>query len=193
MMGGGVGEPVRILLDACCLLNLYATGRIDAILRALPDRFAIADRVAAEALYIRRGGGGDDADERDPVDLGPLIAQGLIEVQQLESEEEAASFVGFAAQLDDGEAMTCAVALHRGGVVGTDDRKARRICGAQSPPLKIRTTPAMLKAWAESERIAGADLRQVLVDIRERARFAPGKQEPLQAWWEAAFREERLA
>lgn len=186
-MGGRVGEPVRVLLDACCLLNLYATGRIDVILRALPDRFAIADHVAAEALYIRRGGSGDDADEWEPVDLRPLIESGLLEVLRLETEEEAASFVGFAAQLDDGEAMTCALALHRGGAIGTDDRKARRICGTQSPPIEIRTTPALLKAWAEVERITGTELGRVLLRIRERARFAPGKHDSLQGWWDAAL------
>lgn len=186
-MGSEIGAPARILLDACCVLNLYATGQMDAILRALPEHFAIADRVASEALYIRRGGSGEDADERIPVDFGPLVEQGLLEVLRVETEEEAASFVDFAAQLDDGEAMTCALALHRGGVVGSDDRKARRVCGAQSPPLDTRSTPAMIKAWADSERIAGADLRRVLIDIRERARFAPGRHDPLLAWWDAAL------
>lgn len=186
-MDRGAGARDRILLDACRVLNLYATGRMGAILGALPERFAVADRVAAETLYVRRGGSGEDADERIPVDLRPLIEEGLLEVLRVETEEEAASFVSFAAQLDDGEAMTCALALHRGGVVGTDDRKARRVCSMQSPPLDTRTTTTVLKAWAESERIAGADLRQVLVLIRERARFVPGKHDPLQGWWEAAL------
>lgn len=185
---GGAGERERILLDACCVLNLYSTGQMEAILRALPWRCAVAERVASESLYIRRGGDGEDADEREPVDLSPLIAQGLIEVLPLETEEEAASFVGFAADLDDGEAMTCALALHRGGVVGTDDRKARRVCGMQEPSLEIQTTPAMLKAWGESGRIAKTELRQALLRIQERARFTPGKRDPLQVWWEAALR-----
>jgi predicted nucleic acid-binding protein len=187
-MGGEVGAPGQILLDACCVLNLYATGRMEAILRALPLPCAVAERVVAEALHVRRGGDGEDADERDPVDLAPLIAQGLIEVLRLETDEEAASFVGFAAQLDDGEAMTCALALHRDGVVGTDDRKARRVCGMQEPPLEIQTTPTMLKAWGESGQIASTELKQALFRIRERARFAPGKRDPLQVWWEAALR-----
>lgn len=54
----------QILLDACCLLNLYATRRLDEILVAVQGRFAAAERVAAEALYIRRGGDGEDADGR---------------------------------------------------------------------------------------------------------------------------------
>ena len=187
-MRGAIGARSHMLLDARCVLNLYATGRMDRILRALPWRIAVADRVVAEALYPRRGGDGADADERDPVDLGPLIARGLIEVLHLETEEEAASFVGFAAQLDDGEAMTCALALHRGGVVGTDDRKARRICGLRVPPLAIHSTPTMLKLWVATEQIADAELRRALVAIRERARFVPGRHEPLQAWWAAALR-----
>lgn len=177
----------RILLDTCCLLNLYATGRSDDILRALPPRFAVAERVADEAIYVRRGGGGDDADEKEPIALQPLIAAGLLEVLTLETEAESASFVTFAAELDDGEAMTCALALHRGWVVGTDDRKAQRVCGAGQPPLAVCTSPALLKAWAEVRQIAGAALRRVLLDVRERARFAPGKHDPLQAWWDVAL------
>lgn len=186
-MGGGVGAPGLILLDACCVLNLYATGQMAAILRALPWRFAVADRVATEALYIRRGGAGEDADERDPVDLGPLIARGLLEVLRLETEEEAATFVGFAAQLDDGEALTCALALHRGGMVGTDDRKAWRVCGGQAPPLEVYSTAALIEAWAEGQRIASGVLARVLTDIRERARFIPGRRDPLLSWWKASL------
>src|SRR5438552_17812391 len=96
-----------ILLDACCLLNLHATRRLEEILTAVQGRFAVAERVAAETLYTRRGGSGDDADEKDPVDMGSLVALGLLEVLPVETPDEAASYVGFAAELDDGEAMTC--------------------------------------------------------------------------------------
>src|SRR5712692_6705387 len=106
-----------ILLDACCLLNLHATRRLEEVLRTVRGRFAIVERVAAEALYTRRGGSGEDADEKDPIDFHPLVALGLLEVLCVETADEAASYIGFAAELDDGEAMTCALALHRGAEV----------------------------------------------------------------------------
>jgi hypothetical protein len=176
-----------ILLDACCLLNLYATRRLDEILVAVQGRFAVAERVAAEALYTRRGGAGDDADEKDPVDIGPLVACGLLEVLAVEAPDEAASHVTFAAELDDGEAMTCALALHRGAVVATDDRKALRLLAAQAPRIGVRSTAQLVKEWADGGGLSAAELRTVLTDIRQRARFAPGRHDPLHSWWEAAL------
>lgn len=177
-----------ILLDACCLLNLYATQRLDEILVALQGHFGVAERVAAEALYLRRGGSGEDADEKDPVDIGPLVASGSLAVHAVETPEEAASYVRFAAELDDGEAMTCALALHRRAVVATDDRKALRVLAAQAPQIGVRSTAQLLREWADYSNLAPTELRTVLTDVRQRARFAPGRHDPLHAWWEAALR-----
>lgn len=178
-----------VLLDACCLLNLYATRRLTEILQANPVRFAVAERAAAETLYVRRGGSGDDADEQDPVDLQSLVSDGLLQILHLETDNEAASFVQFAAELDDGEAMTCALAVHRGAAVATDDRKALKVLGARAPGVRVYTTAELIKSWAESEQVAESDLKRVLADVRERARFAPGKHDRLQAWWETIVRD----
>ena len=176
-----------ILLDACCLLNLHATGRLEEILATLQGRFAVAERVAAEALYTRRGGSGDDADETDSIDIHPLITLGLLEVLSVETPDEAACYVSFAAELDDGEAMTCALALHRGAIVATDDRKALRLLATQAPPIRTRSTAQLLKEWADGAQVSSAELRTILTDVRQRARFAPGRHDPLHAWWEATL------
>jgi hypothetical protein len=65
------------LLDACCILNLFAVGPVDEILQANSLRFGVARAVADETLFIRRGGSGEDANEREPVDLGQLVASPL--------------------------------------------------------------------------------------------------------------------
>jgi predicted nucleic acid-binding protein len=178
-----------VLLDACCLLNLHATRHVEEILQILPARFAVVEAVANETLYTRRGGGGADADEKDRVDLTLLTTAGLIEILHMES-AEATSYVTFAAHLDDGEAMTIALALHRGGVVATDDRKAIRIIQTLAPQVRIHTTAELLKAWADLVQLPPPALRTVLtvlMDVRQRARFAPGRHDPLQAWWLSAL------
>jgi hypothetical protein len=82
------------------------------ILEALSCQFGIARHVANEAMYV---GSSSDADEdREPVDLDPMIRAGLLTVLDLGSPAEFSGFVGFAAELDDGEAATCALAVHRG-------------------------------------------------------------------------------
>lgn len=189
-MGDVAEEPLPILLDACCLLNLAATGRMVAILRDHPGRFAVAERVVAETLYLRRGGKGDDAEEREAIDLTPLIAAGLLTVLRVDTRAEAASLIDFADQLDDGEAMTCALALHRGFVVGTDDRKARRLCDARTPSLATHITSMLLRAWVETMQVSDAELGPLLRAIRERARFVPGRNDPLLAWWDAVGRQD---
>lgn len=173
-----------ILLDACCVLNLYATRRIREILEAIPVRFAVAERAAAEALFVRRGGSGDDASEQDPVNLQPLVTGGLLEILHLETETEMASFVQFAAELDDGEAMTCALAVHRSATVATDDRKARKVLNARAPGVHIHSTAEIIKRWAEAKQVPEPSLKRVLADVLERARFTPSRHDPLQAWWE---------
>ncbi|MBI3977411.1 MAG: hypothetical protein HY331_04410 [Chloroflexi bacterium] len=175
------------MLDCCSLLNLFATGRIGEILRGVPARFAVAELVASEASYVRRGGGGPDAGQREAIDLQPLIAAGLLDVWRTEAESEFVSFVNFAALVDDGEAMTCALALHRDAVVVTDDRKARKLVLARAPQLTVLTTSQLLKVWADAVQVDGTVLKSALIDIQERARFTPGKQDPLLAWWQAVL------
>ena len=183
------GQP-GIILDACCLLNLYASRQIEVILRAIPVRFAAAEAAAAEALYVRRGGGAQDANKREHVDLQSLIRTGLLDILSLETEVEKASFIRFAAELDDGEAMTCALAVHREADVATDDRKAIRVLNSVATAVRVHTTVNLLKRWAEIEQPAEAMLKRALTDVRERANFVPGRHEPLLPWWKDVLNEQ---
>jgi hypothetical protein len=180
----GEGDPPsRILLDACTLLNLYATGCMDDILRAVRHRFGVAAVVTREALWVLRGGGGDDAGEREPVVLEPFVAAGLIEVLELHTEDEFATFVAFATLIDDGEAATVFLAIHRGGAVATDDRKAIREMRVHAPGVDVWTTSQLVRTWADDVDAPPARVRAVLQAVRLRARFQPNRQDPLSAWW----------
>ena len=177
-----------VLLDSCSLLNLYASRRMAEILQVLPVSCAISDIVIAEAAYVLRGGDGEDAAERESVDLQPFIAFGRIEVWRLETEIEFISFVALAAEIDDGEAATCALSLHRTGAVVTHDRKTHRVMARSAPQILVVTTSQLLKYWADETNAETAVLGTMLQDIQARARFVPGKQDPLLGWWEAALR-----
>ena len=67
-----VGPDAVILLDACSLINLYATRRIVEILNSVSMQCVVSDIVLRESLYVRRGSTGEEADERDPIELRPL-------------------------------------------------------------------------------------------------------------------------
>lgn len=170
-----IAYPLELtLLDASCLLNLYATGRLRDIALALPYRLGVAEYVRQrEAIYVWRRGSTGIEDERVPVDLDPLVDEGAIQVVRPERPEEEATFVDFAAVVDDGEAVTIALALHRGCSVATDDRKARRILAERAPSVPLFSTLELLKAWAERASVSNDELRQAMLAIRSDASYIP--------------------
>jgi hypothetical protein len=184
-----VQQPARslLLLDACCLLNIFATGHVAEILETLNWRFAIAIAVAREAMWIYRGGEGEDARERDPVNTQPLVDAGLLEVLGPEVDTEVQSFVALAAVLDDGEAMTAALAIHRQAAVATDDRKAIREIRSRAPSILLLSTATLLHTWAQDAGLDKSTLQEALGNVRSRARFLPSPQDPLRAWWDSVF------
>ena len=173
-----------LLIDANCLLNLYATGRQREIASVLPYQFWVADYVAkCEVLYILRPGATKAGDEKERVDLSSLVNEGLIQLMHLEGPAEEASFVELAADLDEGEAITGALALHRGCAVATDDRKARRVLGQLNPPITLVSTLELLKMWAETVLVPNGELSLVMTRVQSSASYIPGVNDPLYNWW----------
>ena len=169
-------------MDASCLLNLYATGRVADIAAALPWRLAAVDYVLErEALYIRATAGSEEPGATVPVDLSPLIEAGLLLVVRLEGLGEQAHFVELAADLDDGEAMTGAMAINRGFAVAIDDRKARRVLGEKAPELRLLSTLELLHLW--SATVPAQEVTRALEAMRYGARYVPGNRDPLYGWW----------
>ncbi|MBI4311322.1 MAG: hypothetical protein HY681_06015 [Chloroflexi bacterium] len=177
--------PPLLFLDAGPLLNLYATGRIRDIVLAWPSRVGVADYVLEEeALYIWGPGREPAQEDRQPVDLSPLVAEGVIAVYRLETVEERATFVDLAAFMDDGEAVTAALAAHREAAVATDDRKARRAIRERVPDVPLVSTLELLKQWADSlEPPTPDELRTAMLAMQSGATFTPGERDPLYAWW----------
>jgi predicted nucleic acid-binding protein len=180
-MGDSPEPPDVTLLDACAVISLYATRRMDAILAAVPTDVGVVDLVRTEAHYVLRGGPGEDAREREPVDLEPLIVSGDLRVVA-PTESEIAAFVDLTLVLDDGEAMTAAVAIERGWVVVTDDRKAERILSGR---VQTRSTLDLVKAWADQTTVDAGTLHATLSDLRERGSYLPRRAHPLRGWWDA--------
>lgn len=175
------------VFDACSLLNLIASRRFVDIAGGTQAQFVVSEQASREVQYLRRGGNGDDADERDTIDLIVLEGQGLLSVARLEAPAELATFVDFAREMDDGEAAACSIAVHRSGVLVTDDRKARRVFSQSfRPALPLLTTAQVIKEWADHASVEAAQLARLLLDVEKRARFRPNQSDPLRAWWNSA-------
>lgn len=103
-----------------------------------------------------------------------------------EPEEEAESFVNYATILDDGESATCAIAVHRGWAIATDDKAAISFFQQAAPYLQVLSTLEIIKHWSEETDLDSSALRDVLNAIRVKGRYLPPKSHPLRSWWEAA-------
>src|SRR5436309_3500170 len=109
------------MLDACVVINLYATHRFAELLSGLPYQFGVAAEVAAEALYVRQPDPATGDLIRVPIDLAPHAASGLLQVLPVTSAAEKALFLQLVARLDDGEAASLALAMSRGFILATDE------------------------------------------------------------------------
>jgi len=173
-----ISQPVAI--DASTLLNLFATGDIESILRSMPAQKFVCSVAANEVLYLRH----EEADHApELISIDPLIEQGVLTLARPESAEEEALFVQFAAKIDDGEAMTLALCVSRGYALATDDRKARRIAASIAEPIPVLATSELLFHWVQSNTISQDRIREVLGAVELRARFRPWPEYPLRDWW----------
>jgi predicted nucleic acid-binding protein len=174
-------SPSPVLLDACVVLSLYASRRMEEILRPNEGPFLVAEAVLHEALYVHVNVGG--VREKEPVELEPLLTAGVLAVVEPESEDELLTLFDLALQLDDGEAMSGAIALHRGYRIATDDGKMIRLLGQR---LTIVGTLDLVRAWVDAEAVPPQSVREVLISIAERG-YIPSRTHPHRPWWEQMF------
>ncbi len=186
-MAREAAERTLLFLDACCLINLLATNRMEEILACLPFRFATSRFVATrEVLAIAH-----DTDEEPPLEREVIPAAVLENLESLTlldlaTEQELAGFVRFASVLDEGEASVCALALAHGGGVATDDRKALTFMNREEPQVLTVQTPELLYAWAHLSGAPPSEVARVLRSIERKARFRPRRGVPRFEWWVAA-------
>jgi predicted nucleic acid-binding protein len=166
-----------LLLDTCVVLSLYASQHIEEILQANQGPFLIAEAVRREALYIHVVV--DGIREREPISLEPLIESGILAVVEPESEDELQSLIDYSLKLDEGEAMTCALALHRGYRIATDERKTINLIGHQ---VDIVGTLDLVQAWETTAAVAHAVMQEVLAAIEDRG-YVPGATHRHYEWW----------
>jgi predicted nucleic acid-binding protein len=169
-----------VLLDTCVLLNLLATGEIESILSALNKRWLVCAAVEKESLYLRTE---DPNNPLEPVSLAPLLSAKLLEICDIENADEAQLYVNYSVRLDDGEAMSVALAVARGYRLATDERKARRIFSESGAPRHLSSTSQIIKEWTEIEKISRERAKSVLLAIIQKARFLPSASDENFQWW----------
>jgi len=173
----------HIVLDACCILNFFASGHLIKIIQSMPARVVVSEVVKErELLTLHRL---VNESNEDINQFESAIEKGLLTVTDFSSESEEETFVNYVFELgDDGESATCAIAVHRGWAIATDDKKAITFFQKEAPHLQILSTLAIVKNWSEVENVPRETLRSALKAIKTRGRYIPHRNHPLRPWWE---------
>lgn len=187
-MPGRLREGSLLLLDACCLLNLLATDRMEDILDRLPYEFATSRLVLnREVLTLARTGSPEAPLVREVISPERLERSASLTVLDLATEAEMNELVRLTAEMDDGEASVCALAVSRGGAVATDDRKALRVLDRRFPQIPTIQTPELLREWAHLAQVPHGEIVSILRAVQRRARFFPRRGAPRFEWWNSFF------
>lgn len=175
-----------LAIDACNLVNLYASGRLEEILLTIPVPVFITSKVCdEEAKYIWGGPDDDVKSQIELVQLQPYIERSLLQRVELITELEQSAWVYFASYgLRDGEATTGAIAYSRGWAIGTDEHKARSIFARNVPHLQLLTTQELVKFWVDETDPPIGDVQLVLRNIELRGNYTVTSRNILYDWWQ---------
>lgn len=180
-------ERSTVILDACVLINLFASGEFDGITDSENRDFVVCSKVREESMFLRPEDAGIAVLE--PITLDEHVDSGRLTILVIEGEEEETLYVNYAVTLDDGEAMSLALAEARGLVLATDERKARRLFldtfGASE---RLLSTAELLRDWADSQAVSRERLKSALHRIMNRARYTPNRSDSNFLWWLNASR-----
>jgi len=85
-----------VILDACCIINLYASGHMQSILESIPKPVVISAYVHdMEAHRIYTGPDEDVMRETELINLQPFVDSKLLQVVSLDDGLEANTVVSF--------------------------------------------------------------------------------------------------
>ena len=176
-------SAMKLLLnDSSVLLNLLATNLFTEIAAQADWQFAICPAVLAEVDELRD----EHSGELVPVDLTPHISSGLLQVLELSGDEEQALYVEQAIVVDDGEAMSIAIAAHRHLELAIDDKQAINHTRRSFPEIRLWSTPEILKHWSEVGGVDARVMQEAIRLVEARSRYFPANSHPLAGWWRAS-------
>ncbi len=169
--------------DACCTLNLLATGREQEILEALGMTIIVPERVRAEIRFLWTAPDENNVRHRVPVDIESLLTSGLFEIMQLANDQYVDAFVEAAALITDSDASCIALAGVSGSPLISDDGKERRIARSLFPNIRLISTLELLNNASTALSWDQNTLVEVATSLRWRGNFAAPRKDPLAQWY----------
>ena len=157
--------PRRFFFDTVTLSNFALAGRFGLLVRRYGTSLYVTEQVRVELAAGRAGG---HARLRA---VDQALTTGAILQAEPMSATERELFGELLRMFGAGEASCIALALHREGVVVTDDRVARRRCIELGVP--VTGTIGILKALSVSRTISVAEADALLARMEESGFYAP--------------------
>ena len=174
-----------LILDASCLITLYASQQMAEILRSISQAVTVTAYVfKEEALFVRTEPDETGARGRERIDLQPFVDAGLLHIVDIESDDEAEEYATLVTQkIGKGEAITGAIAIKRLFATVIDDKKARQVLVKRASQLHLIYTIELVKHWAELNSMTDSEITTTLRCIRRGAAYTPSKEHSLYEWW----------
>lgn len=173
-----------VVIDACGLLNLLATGHELEIVEALDWHLIIPEKVLEEVKYLRTPPDKKGLRGQVPVDLGALRGSGRLKARELDH-KWIDDFVACAEQLADNDAACAALAGFTGLPLVTDDPKVKRVTRERYASVRLIST---LEFVVEAVRKLGLDEGEVAYNLRWRGNFLPPRRDERAGWFEGALK-----
>lgn len=178
----------ELVIDTCSTLNLLATRRELEIVRALGLRLLDTPQVSREAMTLWTPPDADGQRNKEPVSTESLRRAGHLETRPLDGEALLDAFVDAAARIKDTDASCIALAGVLELPLMTDDRKERRIARELFPTIELLSTLDVIAEAERALRWSASDLGRVAADLRWRGNFAPPRNDPRGAWFDALLK-----
>lgn len=173
----------QLVIDACCTLNLLATGREVAIVRGLELLLFDTPQISGEAMYLWTHPDSDGERTKESTSTAALREGGHLETLPLDTDALVDAFVAAAGRIKDTDASCIALAGVMGLPLLSDDRKERRVARDMFPKIELISTLDLLHQASERLGWEGAELAEIARNLRWRGNFAVPKQDPLGTWY----------
>lgn len=169
---------MRYVADACALINLAATGRVELLLDAMDAHLLVTDLAFAEVRFLD-GPLDEETGQptREPIDLSRLVSRGRLEVCALGSPHDVL-FVRAAERLLDEDASCATLAGTTGLPLMTDDAKLRRVAQSLVPEIQLVGSLTFIRTAVVTAGLDDHTAVDVVRDLRHKACFLPPRNAP---------------
>jgi predicted nucleic acid-binding protein len=180
------------VIDACCTINLLATGQEIAIVRSLGMTLLQTERVSREMHFLWTPPDEDYVRHKEAASTDDLRAAGLLTIRALDTEALIDSFVAAAERIKDNDASCIALAGVLGVPLISDDAKQRRVATDLFPGLELVSTldivheAAIAMKWDDQARV------EVAIALRWRGNFAAPRRDPRREWYISLLKRGRV-